>query len=127
MDELIALGNSWLPAAGAQARATFLIALGFKSFWLRQSAGRAVTDADVQEALANVKLGLALAEQIDDAQLISAALDGLAGIRPTIGEARSSWPGGEWRSPIASASWSGSTPSRSWHGDRRSSVSSKRR
>jgi class 3 adenylate cyclase len=79
VDELIALGNTWMAAAGQRARATFMVALGFKSFWLRQAAEREVSDADVQEALDNVRRGLALAEEIDDAPLISAALDGLAG------------------------------------------------
>ena len=80
VDELIALGNGWVPAAGPHARATFLVALGFRSFWLRQVAAREVSKADVEEALNNVRQGLALAEEIDDAPLISAALDGLAGI-----------------------------------------------
>jgi len=80
VDELIALGNGWVPAAGQYARAMFLVALGFKSFWLRQAAAREVSEADVEEALNNVRGGLALAEKIDDAPLISAALDGMAGI-----------------------------------------------
>ncbi|MEK6721375.1 MAG: adenylate/guanylate cyclase domain-containing protein [Chloroflexota bacterium] len=76
---LIAVGESWLPEAGPRARATFLIALSFKPFWLRQSSVRPVTEADVEEARAHVREGLALAEEIDDPQLISAALDAEVG------------------------------------------------
>lgn len=77
---LIALGETWLPTAGPRARAIFLIAQGFIPFWLRQSRVRPVTEADVEEARARVREGLALAEEIDDPQLISAALDSSTGI-----------------------------------------------
>jgi class 3 adenylate cyclase len=80
IDELVALGTSWLPAAGPHASATFKIALGFKTFWLRQVAQRPVTDADVRQAQDQLTDGIAVAEQIDDAELISAGLDALAGI-----------------------------------------------
>ena len=80
LEDLITLGESWLPDAGVRAVATFEIALGFKSFWLRQVAQRPVSDEDVTTAENHVKRGLAMAEELDDAQLISAALDALAGI-----------------------------------------------
>jgi class 3 adenylate cyclase len=80
IEEIIALGRSWLPEARARAAATFQISLGFKPFWLRQAAQRPVSDDDVREAEGHVQAGLALAEQLDDAPLVSAALDALSGI-----------------------------------------------
>lgn len=77
---VVAKGMTWLPSAGPRAAATFHIALGFKSFWLRQAAQRTVTDQDVSEAQGHVERGLALAEELDDPQLISAALDAMSGI-----------------------------------------------
>ena len=94
VDALIARGTAWLPEAGPRAAATFQISRGFKSFWLRQAAQRPVTDDDVHEAEGYVQAGLAMAEQLDDAPLMSAALDALAGItqaddwRNTVGLAR---------------------------------------
>jgi class 3 adenylate cyclase/type II secretory pathway predicted ATPase ExeA len=80
IDELIARGNAWLPDADDLAASTFRIALGFKPFWLRQVAQRPVTDEDVDEAQSQVESGLALAERLDDAGLMSAGLDALAGV-----------------------------------------------
>jgi class 3 adenylate cyclase/tetratricopeptide (TPR) repeat protein len=91
IDELIALGESWLAAAAPRARATFLISLGFKPFWLRQSGERPPTEDDLSSARANVEQGLAVAEEIDDAQLISAALDALSGITQAT----------DWRTTVA--------------------------
>jgi class 3 adenylate cyclase len=88
LDELVALGNSWLPDAGARARATFKIAQGHKTFWLRQVARRPVTDGDVRRSKDQVTEGLALAEELDDAELLSAALDALAGVSQA-----DNWPG----------------------------------
>ena len=80
IEELIALGESWVPDAGARAVATFRIALGFKSFWLRQAAQRAVTSEDIRLAQDHARRGLAMAEELDDPRLVSAALDAMAGI-----------------------------------------------
>ena len=80
LEELIALGESWLPDAGKRAAATFEIALGFKSFWLRQVAQRPVTEDDTRKAQDHIQRGLAMAEELGDPQLISAALDALSGI-----------------------------------------------
>ena len=88
LDDLVALGVSWLAEAEAHAAATFKIARGFKTFWLRQVAHRPVTDEDVREAKEQLTEGLALAEQVDDAELMSAALDALAG-----GTQADDWPG----------------------------------
>jgi hypothetical protein len=46
-----------------------------------------VTDAEAQEAFDHVQKGFAIAERIDDAPLMSAALDGMAGITQAI-----DWP-----------------------------------
>jgi len=75
--QLIDHGTRWLPEADDHARATFLIAAASLPFWLRQSGLRSLTDADFAEAAARVEEGLALAERLDDAVLISAALDAM--------------------------------------------------
>jgi hypothetical protein len=80
IDELIARGTSWLAEAGRRSVASFEISLGFKSFWLRQAAQRPVTEDDVRMAEAHAQTGLAIAEELDDASLMSAALDAMAGI-----------------------------------------------
>ena len=79
VNELIARGNAWLPDAGLRSVAAFRVAQGFKAFWLRQAAQRPVTDEDMQTAESHVRAGLAMAEELDDAPLQSAALDALAG------------------------------------------------
>jgi class 3 adenylate cyclase len=88
IDSLVQVGLGWMAAAGPRARATFQIALGFKSFWLRQVAERDVTEEDVGRARGYVTDGLALAEEIDEPELVSAGLDALAGIRQS-----DDWPG----------------------------------
>jgi class 3 adenylate cyclase len=88
IDSLVEIGLGWMTTAGPRARATFQIAMGFKSFWLRQVAERTVTDEDVERARAFVTDGLRVAEEIDDPELMSAGLDALAGIRQS-----DDWPG----------------------------------
>ncbi|HEX6140528.1 MAG TPA: adenylate/guanylate cyclase domain-containing protein, partial [Candidatus Limnocylindria bacterium] len=75
LEGLIQRGRQWLPDAGPRARATFLIALGFLPFWLSNSGTRQPTEHDLGEAAASVAAGLAIAEELDDAPLQSAALD----------------------------------------------------
>jgi hypothetical protein len=78
LDELTAVieqGRAWLPDAGPRAKARFLIALGFVPFWLRNAGIRLPSASDIDEARRNASEGLAIAEQLDDAALISAALD----------------------------------------------------
>ena len=74
---LVEQGQAWLPDAGPRASATFLIAFGFLPFWLRNGAVRPVRREDVDAANASIQAGLALAEELDDPILISAALDGM--------------------------------------------------
>jgi class 3 adenylate cyclase len=81
IEALIDIGTGWLPEAGPRAAATFHIALGFKPFWLRQAAERSVTDEDVALAKEHVATGLRLAESLDDAELMSAALDAIVGVK----------------------------------------------
>ncbi len=80
IEALVGRGDAWLAQAGTRAKATFLVAQGFKPFWLRQSASRAVSGADVDMAHARVEEGLALAKAANDAALISAALDAMTGM-----------------------------------------------
>jgi len=75
--ELIATGKAWEPKAGARAQATFLIAISFMPFWLRNAAVRPLRQEDLEDAKASVARGLALAEELDDPVLISAALDAM--------------------------------------------------
>ena len=77
MEGLIARGRDWFPAASPRSRAWFMIALGFMPFWLRNAGVRQPTDEDVDESRRNVADGLAIAEELDDPTLISAALDGM--------------------------------------------------
>ena len=58
-------------------QARFQIALGFLPFWLRNAGVRTPSQADIDEATARLVDGLAIAEGLDDAALISAALDGM--------------------------------------------------
>jgi len=75
--ELADHGAKWIDQAGPRSRAAFQIALGFRPFWLRQSAARPVTDVDFAHADGKVREGLALARELDDATLVSAALDAM--------------------------------------------------
>ncbi len=77
MTTLLEQGRAWLPEADPAARARFLIARGFLPFWLRNAAIRSPTAADVADARASSEEGLAIAEQLDDPELISAAIDAL--------------------------------------------------
>jgi class 3 adenylate cyclase/CheY-like chemotaxis protein len=63
-----------------RARATFLIAEGFVPFWIRSNGKRPPTEQEMTETRASADAGLALAEQIGDARLLSAALDAVASL-----------------------------------------------
>ncbi|HEV8403014.1 MAG TPA: adenylate/guanylate cyclase domain-containing protein [Candidatus Limnocylindrales bacterium] len=58
-------------------RARFRIALGFLPFWLRNGGIRTPSQEDLDEAAASVAAGLEAAEALDDARLVSAALDAM--------------------------------------------------
>jgi hypothetical protein len=75
IQQLVSRGSAWLTDADPRARATYLIAAASLPFWLRQSGVRAPTAADFELSDQRVREGLALAEQLDDPVLISAALD----------------------------------------------------
>ena len=77
MERLIAQGRSWSADAGPQARARFLIAISFLPFWMRNTGARALVDEDLVTARRNVAEGMAIAEEIGDPWLVSAALDGM--------------------------------------------------
>ena len=77
MNELIATGRGWLDQSGPRARATFLIAISNLPFWLRNAAIRTPNAEDIDQAVRAAADGLAIAEEIHDAVLISAALDAM--------------------------------------------------
>ena len=78
METLVREGHELATAATDPApRATFEIALGFMPFWLRQGDIRTPTERDIEDAAASLAAGLRTAEELDDARLISAALDAL--------------------------------------------------
>jgi len=84
MASLVDQGRALLAKAGPRARARFLIALGFMPFWLRNGAVRLPTAADIEEARASVAEGLAIAEELDDVALMSAALDAMTAHEQTV-------------------------------------------
>ena len=88
MDEIAAMierGRALLTeVAEPAARAGFLIAIGFMPFWIRNAGIRLPTARDLEEARASVAAGLAIAEQLDDAALISAALDAMTSHEQTM-------------------------------------------
>ena len=63
-----------------RAQARFRIALGFMTFWLRNAGVRPPSPSDIDDASTSLADGLALAEQLDDPGLVSAALDGMSSI-----------------------------------------------
>ncbi|MDQ3879993.1 MAG: AAA family ATPase [Chloroflexota bacterium] len=67
-------------ATDERVRAAFLIADGFFPFWVRSSGAREPTAAEVEDMRTSVETGLAIAERIDDARLVSAALDAMTSI-----------------------------------------------
>jgi class 3 adenylate cyclase len=77
MVSLVDQGRALLAEASPRARARFLVALGFMPFWLRNGAVRLPTAADIEEARTSVAEGLAIAEDLDDVALMSAALDAM--------------------------------------------------
>ncbi|HET7686499.1 MAG TPA: adenylate/guanylate cyclase domain-containing protein [Candidatus Limnocylindria bacterium] len=77
IEELVQRGFGWLPGASDQSRARFLIATSFLPFWLRNAAVRVPTSDDLEQARSRAAEGLAIAERLDDASLMSAALDAM--------------------------------------------------
>jgi hypothetical protein len=78
MAALVRDGHALAERAGdRRVRARFQIALGFMAFWLRNGGIRTPSDADLADAAASVAAGLEIAEELDDAQLVSAALDAM--------------------------------------------------
>jgi len=71
-----------------EPRARFLIAIGFMPFWIRNAGIRLPTERDLEEAKASVAEGLPIAEQLDDAALISAALDAMTSHEQTMDPSR---------------------------------------
>ena len=77
LEALIERGRPWLAAADLRARAVFHIALAFMPFWLRNAGVRLPSPDDIEKAKASVAEGLEIARQLDDAALMSAALDAM--------------------------------------------------
>jgi class 3 adenylate cyclase len=91
-DELTALirdGQELVDAAGdPRARARFQIAVGFVPFWLRNAGVRLPGERDLDDAATSVAAGLATAEELDDPELISAALDAMTSTEQTMNPGR---------------------------------------
>ncbi|TMB55513.1 MAG: hypothetical protein E6J47_06640 [Chloroflexi bacterium] len=86
---MIARGRALLSeVAEPTSRARFLIAIGFMPFWIRSAGIGLPTQRDLEEAEASVAEGLAIAEQLDDAALISAALDAMTSHEQAIDPSR---------------------------------------
>jgi len=81
--DLIDRGVALMASADEGARATFLVAAANLPFWIRQTGKRLPTDEEYGTARERAEAGLALAEAMDDAMLISAALDGMTATRQT--------------------------------------------
>jgi class 3 adenylate cyclase len=64
-------------AKDRRAKAVFLISEGFVAFWLRNSGVRQPSAEEIAHGMASAQAGMQLAEELDDANLISAALDAL--------------------------------------------------
>ena len=84
IEALIARGFDWLPEASDRPRARFLIAISFLPFWLRNASVRVPTGEDLELARSRAAEGLAIAERIDDAGLISAGLDAMTSHDQTV-------------------------------------------
>ncbi|MGZ6312689.1 MAG: ATP-binding protein [Candidatus Limnocylindrales bacterium] len=72
-------------ATDERARAMFFISQAFVPFWLA-NLGRHPDRAVLAEAERAARRGLEIAERLDDAQLMSAALDGLGGVMSSEGD-----------------------------------------
>jgi class 3 adenylate cyclase len=72
-------------ATDDHARAVFLIAQAFVPFW-RGNLGHPSSPDALLRAEARAQQGLAIAERLDDAELISAGLDGLGAVKATMGD-----------------------------------------
>jgi tetratricopeptide (TPR) repeat protein len=80
MDAFVAEGRSLLDeATDDRARSRFHIGLSFLPFW-RRGGGHRMSDAEIDHAEEDARLGLAYAERVDDAPLKSAALDGIGSL-----------------------------------------------
>jgi hypothetical protein len=78
MTALISEGRALAAISEDQSsRARFQIALGFLPFWLRNGGIRTLSQQDLDDAAASVAAGLEMAEALDDARLVSAALDAM--------------------------------------------------
>ena len=89
MRETIEEGRALLGEVSEPApRALFLIAISFMPFWVRNAGLHLPTERDLDEARASVAEGLAIAEGLDDAALISAALDAMTAHQQTIDPSR---------------------------------------
>ena len=72
-------------ATDERARATFYISQSFVPFWLG-NLGRVASPETLARAEEHARRGLEIAERLDDAELISAALDGLGGVRASMAD-----------------------------------------
>jgi class 3 adenylate cyclase len=89
LGEMIERGRALLgEVAEPASRARFLIAMGFMPFWIRSAGIRLPTERELKEAKASVAEGLAIAEQLDDAALISAALDAMTSSEQAVDPSR---------------------------------------
>ena len=89
MDGVVRDGHELAATAGdARARARFQIALGFMPFWLRNGGIRTPIQRDLDDAAASVAAGLVTAEALDDARLISAALDAMTSTQQSLDPSR---------------------------------------
>jgi class 3 adenylate cyclase len=80
MDALVAEGRTLLEeGTDDRARSRFHIGLSFLPNW-RRTGGAEMTDAEIARAEEDARLGLAYAERVDDATLMSAALDGIGSL-----------------------------------------------
>jgi class 3 adenylate cyclase len=74
--QLIEEGRELVPRVTDEATlAAYYIACGFMPFWLNNTGDHQAKEADFAAADANLAAGLAIAERLDDARLISSALD----------------------------------------------------
>ncbi|MBA2644368.1 MAG: AAA family ATPase [Solirubrobacterales bacterium] len=80
MDALAAEGRALLrQVTDDRARSRIHIGLSFLPFW-RRSVGAQMSAAEIARAEEDARLGLAYAERVDDAPLMSAALDGIGSL-----------------------------------------------
>jgi len=88
MQRLRERARALLPEAGDLARARFLVAESFHSFWLSGEPEGPPAELGIAEAERSARAGLELAERLDDPALLSAAMDGVASIAQLRGDQR---------------------------------------